>query len=302
MSWLYFATAGYFLNAFSALGDKIILGKILPKPLSYAFWQGVLSLAVLFLIPFGFSILGPQNLILSLSAGILWIFGLYFFFEALFLSDASRTLPIILSLSPLFLFLFESFGLNRHFSSDEILGALFLIAGSVFLSLNLEGNEHYSIKRFGIFAILAAFFFSLSLFLMKGLFLKETFLNVFIWSRFGMFLGALSLLILPSGRFEIFQSADNVIKPRNSSSIILVKIIGSAGALCIFFAIARGSVTLVNALQGLQYAFIFMLAFIASVFWPKLLHESFSFKSILQKLSGIILVSIGLFLLLFHIT
>ncbi len=302
MAWLYFAIAGYFLNALAALGDKIVLGKVLPKPIGYAFWQGILSVAVVLIIPFGFSIIGSQHIAASLAAGALWTVGLYFFFEALFLSDASRTLPIILSLSPLFLFAFETIGFRTGFTGGEFIGAILLVAGSVFLSLDFENREDYRIHIFSLFAGLAALFFSLSLFLIKDLFSKETFLNVFIWSRFGMVVGALLFLIFPGMRREIFSVTEFIRKPRHVGSIITVKILGSAGGLLIYFAIARASVTLVNALEGIQYAFIFILALLASIYWPRLIRESFGFKTLVQKISGILLVSAGLFFLYFHIS
>ena len=79
--------------------------------------------------------------------------------------------------------------------------------------------------------------------------------------------------------------------------VLLNKILGAIGALLISFALSRGPATLVNALQGLQYAFVFILAAILYIFLPGVVRENFGKKAIIQKVSGMILVSVGLFFL-----
>lgn len=299
MSWVFFALSGYFLQALTSLGDKIILGKILPRAESYAFWQGILSLGILIFIPFGFSLIPAGEIGLALFSGALWVWGLFFFFQALKLADASRVVPATLSFTPLLLFFMEGLFLNQLFSAKEIFSGALLIAGGVFLSLEFERVEPQSSYSFFSYALVAAFLFAFSFVLMRFLFLRESFLNILIWSRFGLFLGSLLFLLIPRWRKEIANSISRVKKPRGSVPLVLVKFLGALGALSIFFAISRGPATLVQAFQGLQYAFLFLLAALISFFWPWLLKESWSRKVIFQKLAGIVVISFGLFSLIF---
>ena len=63
-------------------------------------------------------------------------------------------------------------------------------------------------------------------------------------------------------------------------------------------AMALGSVTLVNAVQGAQYGFLFILALLFSYRWPKIFGEEFNIKVIVQKVIALILIILGLYLLL----
>jgi uncharacterized membrane protein len=86
-------------------------------------------------------------------------------------------------------------------------------------------------------------------------------------------------------------------RPKASGGVFLNKIFGAVGALLISFALSRGPATLVNALQGLQYAFVFILAIILYIFLPGVVKENFQKKAVVQKVAGMILVSVGLFFL-----
>ena len=61
------------------------------------------------------------------------------------------------------------------------------------------------------------------------------------------------------------------------------------------YAIALGSVVLVNALQGVQYAFLMVLGGLITVFYPKIIKEKINNVIILQKIVAITLISFGLY-------
>src|SRR3989344_2645695 len=135
MSWISFAVFGYFLQAVSVLGDKIILKKILPSPSSYAFWQGILSLGAVILIPFGFSLIPTDKIFISFLAGAFWLYGLFFFFTALRKADASNVLPVVLSITAILLFIMEGFFMGHQFSPTDLLPGVFMVSGTGSLSL-----------------------------------------------------------------------------------------------------------------------------------------------------------------------
>lgn len=300
MSWITFAVAGYFLQAVSVLGDKIILKKILPYPSSYSFWQGILSLGALIFIPFGFSLIPTEKIFISFLAGAFWLYGLFFFFTALRKTDASNVLPVVLSLTAILIFVMEVFFLGHQYSSTDLLAGILMISGSVALSLEHRWGHERKIRGFIIPSVLTAFLFAFSTFLMKYLFTTESFFNVFIWSRGGLFLAGLSFALSSDFRNKIIAGSKSLKRPRASMSIVLNKIFGALGALSIFFAISRGPAALVNALQGLQYAFLFAIGALLSLWVPTLINESLSPKAIMQKIFGMAMISLGLFVLYFY--
>src|SRR3990167_3006112 len=197
LSWLFYALSGYFLQGLASVGDKIILKKIIPHPASYAFWQGVLSLGALLLIPFGFYLLDPMKLVLCFLAGALFIRGLFSFFWAVRRSDVSRVSPIVLSLTPLFLFIAEKFILNLQFSNKELFAAGLLIAGSLLLSADFIEEKRFFSHKIFLASVIAAVFMAASLFFLKNLFFSGDFIYVFILSRIGFFFCSFIFFLFP---------------------------------------------------------------------------------------------------------
>ena len=56
------------------------------------------------------------------------------------------------------------------------------------------------------------------------------------------------------------------------------------------YAIAIGSVTLVNALGGIQYGFLFLMILLSTKFWPKVIKEFFTKKELVLQSIGIVLL------------
>ena len=113
MLWLIVIIVAYFLFAIVALGDKYLLAGP-PNPKSYSFYVGVLGGLVLVLIPFvGFSIPAFYQVLFCFLAGAMFIFALLGMFEGLEKFEASRIIPAVGGILPLFTFLLVYFFSGR---------------------------------------------------------------------------------------------------------------------------------------------------------------------------------------------
>jgi hypothetical protein len=72
---------------------------------------------------------------------------------------------------------------------------------------------------------------------------------------------------------------------------------GSIGGFLQNYAVSLGSVSVVNALQGLQFVFLLILTSLVSIYYPKVLKENITANTITLKLCAIGVISCGLFLL-----
>ena len=87
---------------------------------------------------------------------------------------------------------------------------------------------------------------------------------------------------------------------RQQRSLFLVgvdKILGVIGVVLIQYAIAIGSVSLVNALNGLQYAFLVVFVMLLSKFSPQRFKENYQKDEAAQEVLAVIIIMIGLVLL-----
>jgi len=304
MSWLIVAISAYLILALVFLVDKYLISGPVPNPKVYVFYVGILGILVLVLIPFtNFSVPIFSHLFLALLAGAVFVFALFWLYKSLQLFEASRVVPAIGGLVPLF-----TFGLIYLFSRGEevlgfreILALIFLILGSILITYK---KTRISLKSFE-FSLLSAFLLSLSFVLSKYVYLEQSFLNGFIWIRLGGVIFAIFFLFFSKEvKEEIFKKRQRFsLSSKKAAGIFLSNQALGAGANILqqwaIFLAPLGCVALVNALQGTQYLFMLIFALIISVKFPKVLKEEISKKVIFQKILAILLISLGLVVLAF---
>lgn len=301
MLWLIVAISAYFILAIVFLVDKYLLVGPLPNPKVYAFYVGTLGILALILAPFvGFFIPEPFQIILSLVAGVFFILALFCLYKALRLFEASRVVPAIGGLTPLFSFgLIYLFSLGKEtLSLLESITFLLLILGSILVTA--EKEKFITQKSLRISA-LAAFFFAMSFVLTKYVYLAQPFWSGFIWIRIGGFLIAIFFFLSREVKEEIFTKQISF-KPKTATIFLSNQAMGAGALILQNWAIALAPlvfVPIINALQGIQYVFLLILATLLSLIFPRILKEEVSKKILFQKIIAILLIGGGLVLLAF---
>lgn len=305
--WLIAAIFSYLILAVVFLVDKHLLTGKIQNPKVYAFYVGTLGILVLLFIPFtNFSVPTLPQISISFLAGAFWIIGLIWFYKALKLFETSRVVPAIGGLTPLFsLTLIYIFSKGKEtLNGSDFLAFLFLILGTVLITYE---NSRISLKSLSISGA-AAFLFSLSFVLTKYVYLSQDFLNGYIWIRIGGFLAALCLLFLSKDiKKEIFRKKINYSSFISGFSLSKTAIVFTlnqgAGVVAsilqniAFFLAPLIYVALINALQGVQYAFLLVLTLIISLKFPNIMREKISRKIISQKLLAVVFIGVGLIFL-----
>lgn len=308
MSWIIIAIFSYFLVALEIILDKFLLSsKRVSHPAIYAFYSGVLSLtALLIFAPFGFHLISISDAILSFSAGIIFTYGILCLFFAINKSDASQAIPVVGAVIPLTTYFLSLIFLSEDLKNYQLLGVVILILGGLLISfdLPLKINKKKFFSGF-YYSIGAGILLAIAFTSFKYFFDRDNFLNVYIWTRMGLFIGAITLLAIPIWRKIIFNSFrgvhnSNDDKKKNIKTGLLfvaTKILGGAGSILTNKAIAIGSVTIVNALVSTEYAFILLLGIVFSLRFPQIFQEKRDAKTILEKVLAIIMITIGVVLI-----
>ena len=304
MNWLLIVIIAHVFSAAIFIVDKYLLKRGFPNPLSYAFWVGFLSFVVLALAPFGFFIPSTNQILLSLAAGMVWLISTVIFYNALHKGEASRVVPTVGGLTPLFILGLSFIFLGERLSLRELLAFCFLVSGGIILSLLVTKTETLSfwkrrkirLTKVFIPAMGAALTSAIYLVITKSVFLNIGFINGLIWTRLGAALGASILLISGSCRRMIFKKGEAV-KAGAFGFFVLARGLGAISGLLIYWAIFLGSVALVNSLQGVQYLFLLVLAFLFFRQIPQL-KEQLEKGALVQKIIAIILIGIGLAILI----
>ncbi len=297
MLWILVITLAYLCFALSSLGDRIILSGH-SRPNSYTFFVGILSAAVILLIPFiGISV--PQGILWLwiILAALFNILGIYTMFSALNVFDVSKIIPTIGALQPIFVVIFSFLILGEDaMGSRQILAFVILLLGSVLISI----EKNYRVTRRSLkLSFFAALFFSLEMIFAKIVYLDLAFWDGFIWMKIFGLVFVMSFLFNKTFRSDIFN-VDQKLDKKNSIIFFLGQGFGGLANILQGWAISLVPLAylgIMNAMKGLQYVFLFIFVLIISAAFPKLLNEKTSKTIIIQRITAIILIIIGLLVL-----
>lgn len=287
MEWIYFALIAYLLNAFVAVIDKQLLSQSVTKPVGYAFWVAVLSTPVLVLIPFGVKWLDFNYFLISLASGAAFFLGLVFLYKSLKPSDLSVVATKVGAWGALSTLIFSGVILGKVLVNFDVLAFVFLIIGIFLLSFLNKDTLHYS--------IFAGILIGFSSVLIKYVFNSSDFINGFFWTRVGFVLTALVVLFSAAIRADIISFL-KFSSPKSKLLLMFNKTLASMASISLQYSIQIGSVILVNALLGLQFVFIFLLAILLKRKIPAI-RESMEGKILILKLCSVVLITIGFALL-----
>lgn len=319
--WLAIAVGAYFINAGVYVADKFLLSKKIHSSIVYASYVGMWSIfnfALLFFAPW---IPTFHELSIDLLAGLLFLGTLVFWYKALHQSEATRVVPIVGALTPIFSFLLSYIFLGDTLSERQLLAFLILIYGGVLVSVkktrfykikeinekikiifgDLFGGIHAQFRptqRLIINSIISALFFAGYYVLIKYIYMNQPFIGGFVWSRLGTFLGVILIFFMPGWRKMIMNHQKKARAPKNLFFFLAIRLLAAAAFIMLNWAVSRANVSLINSLQGTQYVFLFLLIMFLSSKHPKILEEEMGGGVLLQKIIGVLLVGTGLYMLI----
>lgn len=298
MLYIWIAITSHLLFAINSVIDKFLLHeKRIGHPASYAFAIGILSLLAVALVPFGFFVPSVARMLLALTAGALFTFSLLTLFMALKAGEASRVVPVVGGFVAFFTLVFAFVLVDERLLPKDLLAFVFLVLGMILMAgRNAQGSRTFKLQNYAV-AIFAAILFGLSFALTKMVFNQMGFINGLIWTRFGMGVGALLLLLPGSFREAILSNFHKEPKEQRLGLFITGQAIGALAGVAQNYAIALGSVSIVNALQGTQFVFLFFLTTVLSVRFPNILREEVGQGVLIRKIAAIIVISLGVVVL-----
>jgi drug/metabolite transporter (DMT)-like permease len=300
MNWLIFTILACLLYAVVGVFNKYLLGqRATTKPIVFTFWLGILSIFSFVLIPFGLAWPGWPAFGLDIVVGIVYFFAILYFYEALDINEASRVSSLAGGLTPIMVLFFSLVLLNESLVISQLVAFFLLVAGAFLISFKKSrgGLIKGSVKGLW-FMILTIILSAIYWVAEKYVFEGQGFVTGFLWTRLGFILTAVAILVWPAWRRKIFYS-ESQLTLKISSLFITSKLFAAFGSLFIHLALSLGSASLVNALGGMQYVFLLILAIILSKKFPDFLKEETSGGVLVQKIAAVMLIVGGLAILAF---
>jgi len=284
------AVIGNLFIGASLVFDKIFLkDKVSGNVLNYVFWIGLLNGFGLLLLPFGFHAPTLAILTRSLLAGAIFIAGLSFYYLALKKGEASQSLAIIGGFSPVATFLIGNLFLGASLNIAEKIAFGVLAAGGFLLF----ASEKISFRKILPLVVLAAIFAGISRVAEKSVFDASDFITGFVTIKIFTLLAALALLLSKRARAVIF-TATKAAAPKHKILYLGNRFLAGLGSFSIFYAIKLNNPAIVEAIGGIRYVVIFLLALALTRFRPQWLSEKFRGWALAGKIIATFFILIGL--------
>jgi len=310
--WLPLAALAYAIFAVTGVVDKLVVTNKLKNPLVMSFWVclfGVPSALILLvgLLPFPwaeafrFTMPSLDGLALITAAGMTLQLALLLSYMALWRGEATRVVPTIGAATPVFALIFAYLVLGERLPPLSYAALALLLGGAVVISIRPGQTVGWAFWLALGSGAAAAF----ETVLIKVVYGFNHFISSFALLGLGnIVFGVVLVLLVPAVRLEVFHALHprHVAKKRQVKRLVgtggfLVfanNIIGSAGVIVLNLALALGSVSLVNALKGLQYVGVFLIALVLSRLYPRLLREELTGHTMRRKLLAIGMIGAGI--------
>ncbi len=318
--WLIITITSYFINAGVYVADKFLLSKKIHSSVTYAFFVGVWSIFNFVILIFDPWMPNLREFGLDVSAGLLFLLTLVFWYKALHQSEATRVVPIVGALIPIFSFMLSYVFLGESLGQQQLLAFIILINGGILISVkqtrfyiwdeisnklrNVFGDvfggihaDYRPTRRLIINSVASSLLFASYYVLIKYIYSTQPFIGSFVWSRLGTFIGTMIILFVPAWRRSIAKHQKNQTSPGNLIFFFSVRLLAALAFIMLNWAISLGNVALINALQGVQYVFLLALVLFLSRKFPSILKEELGGGILAQKLIGASLVCVGLYML-----
>lgn len=289
---VFIAIVAHGLIGISLVWDKVLLKSPGTKNLlSYVFWLGSISVFGLVLVPFGYSGAKMWVIALAFGTGVIDLIGVFFYYMALKRGEASETLAIMGGFSPVATVAIGFALLSKQMSGWQLIGFALMTTGGFVMFL----SEKFTLKRLLPPMLLASGLLGLENVLLKVVYDHTNFVTGFVWFTVGTFVAAMSLLVPPSWRKQIFAESgqDN---PKSRFWYFLNRVIAGVGAFLVTYAISLAHPALVDAISGVRYAIIFLGAYLLTRLRPQWLQEDFRGWQLVTKTAATLLVIAGLVL------
>lgn len=293
MSWILLALLANLFFGFSVLLDKFLNTKKIKNVYSFAVILNVVYLIFILITTYfqwGTFVMGKSAL-LSALAGFFWFFMWIFFWKAMQHGEATRVSAIFFS-QPIYSSLIGIFFFNESLTLLKWAGIAVIVIGAVLSSLGGESHKK-EVRTAYLFALLSALFSSVGNSISKFAMMDMPSLTVNCIAFYSSIPLYVFLLKSATVRKEILGAF------ANTKLIIqfgIRGIFGYLGIITFMTSLSSGPISLVTALSGTQPIFVLILSLIASMLFPKLIHEEFGRSVIGTKLLALFLTVIGILL------
>ncbi len=297
MSWILLSLIAPLLYSFTNYLEKFLIDKKIKNPLNLVILGGILSffISLLIFLIHGFVLLNITQILILIISGILGLFYLIPYFKALALDDASRVIPLFQFLS-IFVLILSYFLLHEQLSQFQLLSFIFILTGGILLSLEKSPEGIFRQRKSFWYMMLACLLASGISILFKYAHVPNDYWLSFAYQELGGMFGAIILLLVPRLRRSFFLEI-RTFQKNVWLFLSLDEILDRLAGFVYLYASLLAPVALVAVVTDVQPFFVLVEGIILSVWFPHIIKEDLSRKTLGIKIISILLIFMGIYIL-----
>jgi drug/metabolite transporter (DMT)-like permease len=296
VDWLVLSVVASMLWALGTIIDKHILTKHMQDPISYQLlYVATESPVLLALLLFTNVSFAFPWFALGILAGLGHYLGLFLYFKAMMVEEASRVISLFY-IGPIFVLILASTLLKENLTASMYVGVLLLVLGAVSISYKrAEGKGTVISPAIGVLLLCSLTISGYEI--MTKYVLGSIDLTSYLFWEFAGFVIAASLTFGHSRTRHTFLTS-----VREMSRPILfwrfVNTYMSLAALILYFAaMSIGFASLVSAATSFEPFFVLLFALLFSLFMPHVLKEDIGRGALVMKAVAVALIVAGAWLI-----
>jgi drug/metabolite transporter (DMT)-like permease len=202
----------------------------------------------------------------------------------------------IYQLIPVFGYVLALIFLNESLTAMQILASLLVVCGAIAISLDLSQKIKLKAKPF-LLMVLSSFMIAVNALVFKIIALDQNFWGTAFWEYIGgAIFGLLLFALIPIYRRQ-FIATINKARTVVLTVALVSELLNIAAKLAANFASLLAPLALVWVVNGFQPLIVFVYGVIMTLFLPRFGKENLSRKIIVQKLSAMLVMLAGIYLL-----
>jgi len=295
-TWIIFALLAPALWAITNMMDSKLRNVHIQNEFVLTTFAGFIGLLAFLFVPiYGFSFPGINILVISIFAGIVYIYAMVPYFKALAIEDASVVITLW-GITPILLPFFAKLFLCENLLMIQYLGFFIILGGGVLISVKRNVLKKIHFSKAILLMLISGLMLDAYYLLEKYVYQNQPFWNGFLWIRLGSFFGALTILLIPRHR-KLFVNVKNSLSSKSMRLLLGGEVLNLIAMVSIGFALSLGSVTLVRSLMNFQSLFLIIFVIIFSKYFPRLYKEELNKNIMVTKFIAVLLLLFGLYLI-----
>ena len=284
-----------FLDSIAVYVDKFLLSKFDINSTIITIYSGFFAFltGLIILIFTGYSPVDTKSAAIIFLSGFLGIFYLFAYFKALTYDEGSRV-GALFQFIPVMVLILSFLLLGEKLLFKQYVGASFIIAAGFLLSIQRLETGIFRVNKAFWFMLLACFF-SASVYVLFKLGVKEIgFWGSLPYEGFGSL--AATLCILAYGKnFALLKDTKKVFTKKIVGYMTIVEFLARVSRYILFYALTLIPASIASVLMGFQPLFLLLLGVGLSVWFPHIIKEVVTKKTIGLKLGATAGIFVGLY-------